>query len=78
MNSMALALLAIGLASQHAPARAWPAVQPVTRQVRVDFGSERIRIDIPIRSVDGRIVYYFACRGASERYLDSLLAADGG
>jgi hypothetical protein len=72
MNSMGLALLAIGLASHYTPARAWPAVQPVTRQVRVDFGSERIRIDIPIRSVDGRIVYYFACRGGSERYLDSL------
>ena len=41
-------------------------------RVPVDFTSERIAIDGPIKSPDGSVVYHFACRGGSQAYLDSL------
>lgn len=67
-----LVALATSLGSQPVTGREWPSVQPLQRQVSVDFRGEQIQIDIPIRATDGRVIYDFACRGGSERYLDAL------
>jgi hypothetical protein len=50
----------------------WPEVRPVTLRVPVDLTSERVAIDVPLKSRTGRVAYHFACRGGSEAYLDSL------
>ena len=52
--------------------RHWPVIQPVHRRVLIDLHSERIQIDVPIKAQDGKVVYTFACRGGSDRYLDTL------
>lgn len=67
-----LLLTVVVLAFEQGLGAAWPSVQPFTVRVPVDFNSERIAIDIPIRSSVGSVVYYFACRGGSEAYLGSL------
>jgi hypothetical protein len=50
----------------------WPKIQPFNMRVPVDFSSERIAIDLPIKSLAGDVVYHLACRGGGEPYLDSL------
>jgi hypothetical protein len=65
-------LLAVGAGASSVRAQVWSHVRPLHRQVPVDFRKERIEIDIPIKTADGRVAYYFACRGGSERYLGSL------
>jgi hypothetical protein len=68
-----LAILLTSCLGPHGPSRqAWPTVQPVSHRVAIDLHSERIQVDLPIAATDGRHVYYFACRGGSDRYLDSL------
>lgn len=72
MRTALLASVAIVLGTRIALGQVWPTVQPIARQVAVDFRSERIDVDVPIMTIDGRVAYYLACRGGSERYLDSL------
>jgi hypothetical protein len=72
MGTVFLVLIAIWFEPQAARGQVWPTVQPVDRQVSVDLRSEEIQVDVPIKTTDDRIGYYFACRGGSERYLDSL------
>jgi hypothetical protein len=57
--------------AQHGGTR-WPPVQPLTVRAPVDFSADKIVIDVPLRDQAGRVLYYFGCRGGSERYLDSV------
>jgi hypothetical protein len=58
--------------SQGHRSQQWPQVRPVTARFTVDLRAEKARIDLPIKDQAGRTLYYFACRGVSETYLDSL------
>jgi hypothetical protein len=50
----------------------WPTLTPTSRTFPVDLYAERITIDQPLTDRAGRVVYHFACRGGTERYLDAL------
>jgi len=56
----------------------WPAVKPVTQSFEVDLGAAVVAFDLPIKSVEGRVLYRLFCRGGgSAEALDELGEGDG-
>ncbi len=74
MPSFQLLTVVLALMSFQSRGAVWPNVRPFAMSFPVDLTSERIAIDIPITDQAGGVVYYFACRGGGDAYLDSLSA----
>ena len=50
----------------------WPAVKVVTQLFEVNLAAGLVAFDLPIKSVDGSVLYRLSCRGGSEDVLDPL------
>lgn len=76
--SALLAVMLVRMAGLPLMGEKWPAVKPVTRSFDVNLGAGVVAFDLPIKSVEGQVLYHLFCRGGgSAEGLDELGERDG-